>query len=121
MKRFLLIAAFLLSPLSLQAQYWNDYVLEKGFDSRDYFLRPHRILSLNLKNIDPGLLGVLPDYLSEFSFQPATLSSLEGSRLYLDLKGSAEKPKAQSAQVPRLSALLLRQLLLRAALLCPAR
>ncbi len=99
MKRFLLIAAFLLSPLSLHAQYWNDYVLEKGFDSRDYFLRPHRILSLNLKNIDPGLLGVLPDYLSEFSFQPATLSSLEGSRLYIDLKGSAEKPKAPKYRV----------------------
>lgn len=99
MKRLLLLAAMVSGPLSLQAQYWNDYVLEKGFDARDYFLRPHRILSLNLKNIDSGLLGVLPDYLSEMSFQPATLSSLEGSRLYIDLKGSAEKPKAPKYRV----------------------
>jgi hypothetical protein len=93
MKRFLLLAAVVLNPFSLQAQYWSDYVLEKGFDAREYFLRPHRLLSLHLRNLDPGLLGVLPDYLSEISFQPATLSSLAGSRLYIDLKGSSEKPE----------------------------
>ncbi|MDZ7268920.1 MAG: hypothetical protein ONB48_14395 [candidate division KSB1 bacterium] len=94
MKRLLLLAAALLSPLAAPAQYWNDYLLEKGFDERGYFLRPHRLLSLNLKNLDSGLLGVLPDYLGEISFQPARLSSRKGSQLYLDLKGSAEKPKA---------------------------
>jgi hypothetical protein len=67
--------------------------LEKGFDSRDYFLQPHRILSVNLKNIDEGLLGILPDPLSELSFQPAGLSSISGTRLYIDLKGSSEDPK----------------------------
>jgi hypothetical protein len=94
MKRLLFLAALALSPFSLHAQYWSDYLLEKGFDSRDYFLRPHRIVSVNLKNLDAGLLGVLPDPLSEISFQPAMLSSISGTRLYTDLKGSAEKPKA---------------------------
>ena len=93
MKRVVLLAVLALSPLALHAQYWNDYVLEKGFDSRDYFLRPHRIISVGLKNIDPGLLGIFPDPLSEISFQPARLSSISGTRLYLDLKGSAENPK----------------------------
>src|SRR5574341_1950894 len=92
MQRVVLFAWLALSPLALHAQYWNDYVLEKGFDSRDYFLQPHRILSVNLKNIDPGLLGILPDPLSELSFQPAGLSSITGTRLYVDLKGSAEDP-----------------------------
>jgi hypothetical protein len=93
MKRVVLFAFLALSPLTLHAQYWNDYVLEKGFDSRDYFLLPHRIISVGLKNIDAGLLGILPDPLSEMSFQPATLSSISGTRLYIDLKGSAENPK----------------------------
>lgn len=94
MKRILILCAAILSPISLHAQYWSDYVLEKGFDPRDYFLRPHRIIGLSLKNIDEGLLGIMPDPLSEISFQPAALSSISGSRLYIDLKGSAEKPKA---------------------------
>jgi hypothetical protein len=94
MKRLVFLIAFALSPLALHAQYWSDYLLEKGFDSRDYFLRPHRIVSVTLKNIDEGLLGILPDPLSELSFQPAGLSSISGTRLYIDLKGSAEKPKA---------------------------
>jgi hypothetical protein len=93
MKRVVLFAFLALCPLALRAQYWNEYILEKGFDSRDYFLQPHRILSVNLKNIDPGLLGILPDPLSEISFQPAGLSSISGTRLYIDLKGSAENPK----------------------------
>ena len=67
MKRLIFLAVFVLSPLALHAQYWSDYLLEKGFDSRDYFLRPHRIISVNLKNIDEGLLGILPDPLSELS------------------------------------------------------
>jgi len=91
MKRRFFIAAILLSPVAALAQYWSDYVLEKAFDPRDYFLRPHRILSLSLKNLDAGLLGILPDPLSEMSFQPATLSSISGARLYIDLKGSSEK------------------------------
>ena len=93
MKRLLFAVVLALCPATLSAQYWTDYVLEKGFDQRDYFLRPHRIVSLHLKNIDPGLLGVMPDPLSEMSFQPATLASLPGSRLYLDLKGKANEPK----------------------------
>jgi hypothetical protein len=92
MKRFIILAAVVL-PLSLHAQYWSDYVLEKGFDERDYFLRPHRIVGLSLKNLDEGLLGILPDPLSEMSFQPAMLSSISGTRLYIDLKGSSEKKK----------------------------
>ncbi|MCI0553748.1 MAG: hypothetical protein L0287_22600, partial [Anaerolineae bacterium] len=71
MKKALLVAAVSLFPISLHAQYWADYVLEKGFNPRDYFLRSHRVLSLNLKNQDAGLLGILPDPLSEMSFQPA--------------------------------------------------
>jgi len=93
MKRVVWFALLTLCPLTLHAQYWNDYVLEKGFDSRDYFLRPHRIISVGLKNLDAGLLGILPDPLSEISFQPAMLSSISGTRLYLDLKGSAENLK----------------------------
>jgi hypothetical protein len=93
MKHLFFFFLFMLSPLALRAQYWSDYLLEKGFDSRDYFLRPHRIISVNLKNIDEGLLGILPDPLSELSFQPASLSSISGTRLYIDLKGSSEKPK----------------------------
>lgn len=93
MKRILLFAVLVLCPVSLSAQYWTDYMLEKGFDARDYFLRPHRILSLHLKNIDSGLLGVMPDPMSEMSFQPAVLSSLPGSRFYLDLKGKSNEPK----------------------------
>jgi hypothetical protein len=93
MKRVVLFAFLTLSPLALHAQYWNEYVLEKGFDARDYFLQPHRLLSVGLKNIDAGLLGILPDPLSEISFQPALLSSISGTRLYIDLKGSAENPK----------------------------
>jgi len=93
MKRVFFFIFCALCPLALHAQYWNDYVLEKGFASRDYFLRPHRIISVGLKNIDPGLLGILPDPLSEISFQPARLSSISGTRLYLDLKGSAESPQ----------------------------
>jgi len=91
MKKALLLAAVLLFPISLHAQYWADYVLEKGFNPRDYFLRSHRVLSLNLKNQDSGLLGILPDPLSEMSFQPAALSSITGTRLYIDLKGSSSK------------------------------
>ncbi len=97
--RLLCVAALGLTPLTLRAQYWSDYVLEKGFDSRDYFLRPHRVLTLNLKNLDQGLLGILPDPLSEISFQPATLATITGSRLYIDLKGSAEKPEAPEYRV----------------------
>ncbi len=96
---FLFLAALLLSPLVLHAQYWSDYVLEKGFESRDYFLRPHRVLTVNLKNLDAGLLGILPDPLSEMSLQPAMLATISGSRLYIDLKGSAEKPKAPKYRV----------------------
>ncbi len=97
--RLLGIAALVLTPLTLRAQYWSDYVLEKGFDSRDYFLRPHRVLTLNLKNLDAGLLGILPDPLSEMSFQPATLATISGNKLYIDLKGSAEKPEAPEYRV----------------------
>lgn len=97
--RFLCLAALLLFPLTLRAQYWSDYVLEKGFDARDYFLRPHRVLTLNLKNLDAGLLGILPDPLSEMSFQPAKLATLTGNKLYIDLKGSAEKPEAPEYRV----------------------
>ncbi len=97
--RFLFLAALLLRPLALHAQYWSDYVLEKGFESRDYFLRPHRVLTLNLKNLDAGLLGILPEPLSEMSLQPAMLATINGSRFYVDLKGSAEKPKAPKYRV----------------------
>jgi hypothetical protein len=93
MKRFIILAAFVIIPLSLRAQnyyYGSDFVIEKSFDARDYFLRPHRILGLNLKNLDAGLLGILPDPLSDMSFQPALLSSLAGSRLYIDLKGKSD-------------------------------
>jgi hypothetical protein len=89
----------MLFPLALRAQYWSDYVLEKAFDRRDYFLQPHRVLTLNLKNLEPGLLGILPDPLSEMSFQPATLATISGNKLYLDLKGSAEKPEAPAYRV----------------------
>ncbi len=99
MKRLVFLIVFALNPLALHAQYWSDYVLEKGFDARDYFLRPHRIVSVNLKNIDEGLLGILPDPLSELSFQPAGLSSISGTRLYIDLKGSAENSKAFKQRV----------------------
>lgn len=98
-KRLFLSAVLLLSPLTLRAQYWNDYVLEKGFDSRDYFLKPHRVLTLNLKNLDAGLLGILPDPLSEMSFQPARLATISGNKLYIDLKGSAEKLEAPAYHV----------------------
>ncbi|NUO83606.1 hypothetical protein HUU05_26320 [candidate division KSB1 bacterium] len=97
--RFLALAALILCPLALRAQYWSDYVLEKGFESRDYFLRPHRVLTLNLKNLDAGLLGILPEPLSEMSLQPAMLATINGSRFYVDLKGSAEKPKAPKYRV----------------------
>lgn len=93
MKRVIWFACWIFWPLTLHAQYWNDYVLEKGFDSRDYFLRSHRLVSVSLKNIDLGLLGILPDQISELSFQPAMLSSISGTRLYIDLKGSAENSK----------------------------
>ena len=93
MRRLFFIAAVVIAPFSAHAQYWTDYVLEKGFNPRDYFLRPHRIVSLNVKNLDSGLLGILPDPLSEMSFQPAVLSSLSGAKLYIDLKGSSEKPQ----------------------------
>ncbi len=99
MKRLVFLIVFALSPLALHAQYWSDYLLEKGFDSRDYFLRPHRLVSVNLKNIAAGLLGILPDPLSELSFQPAGLSSISATRLYIDLKGSAENPKAFKQRV----------------------
>lgn len=95
----LCLAALMLFPLTLRAQYWSDYVLEKGFDRRDYFLKPHRVLTLNLKNLDAGLLGILPDPLSEMSFQPATLATISGNKLYIDLKGSSEKPKAPQYRV----------------------
>ncbi|MFQ5633076.1 MAG: hypothetical protein ACE5I1_30275, partial [bacterium] len=93
MKRLLFIIVIALCPATLSAQYWTDYMLEKGFDARDYFLHPHRIISLHLKNIDPGLLGIMPDPLSEMSFQPAVLSTISGSRFYLDLKGKSNEPK----------------------------
>jgi len=99
MKRFVFFIFLTLCPPALHAQYWNDYVLEKGFDSRDYFLRPHRLLAVGLKNLDPGLLGILPDPLSEISFQPARLSSISGTRLYIDLKGSAENLKTFKSRV----------------------
>ena len=46
MKRILGLAILLAVASSLHAQYWSDYVLEKGFNSRDYFLQPHRIIAL---------------------------------------------------------------------------
>ena len=91
MKRILGLAILLAVASSLHAQYWSDYVLEKGFNSRDYFLQPHRIIALHTKSLDAGLLGIRPDSLSEISYQPALLSHITGTKLYIDLKGSEEK------------------------------
>lgn len=91
MKRFLFLLLFCASVSAGQAQYWRDYVLEKGFNPREYFLQPHRIISLQTKNVDVGLLGIRPDSLSEISYQPARLSFIRGTKLYLDMKGSEEK------------------------------
>ena len=91
MKRLFVLCFMFFSFSFANAQYWSDYVLEKGFNSRDYFLQPHRIISLQTKNIDPGLLGIRPDSLSEISYQPARLSFLKGNKLYMDLKGSEDQ------------------------------
>ncbi|HDL17643.1 MAG TPA: hypothetical protein ENH29_01155, partial [Bacteroidetes bacterium] len=91
MKRLLFLLLVSMSVSSVQAQYWSDYVLEKGFNARDYFLQPHRIVTLQTKNVDMGLLGIRPDSLSEISYQPARLSFIRGTKLYLDMKGSEDK------------------------------
>ena len=88
----LFISIFLFMSFRLcPAQYWSDYVLEKGFNSRDYFLMPHRIVSIQIKSIDVGLLGIRPDTLSEIGYQPAMLAAIPGTKLYVDLKGSEEE------------------------------
>lgn len=56
-----------------------------------FFLRPHRMLSLRLRNLDAGAWGLLPDLLSEFTFQPALLSTFAGNTFYVDLKGSSNR------------------------------
>ena len=91
MKRFFILFIILTCVQVSNGQYWSDFVLEKGFSSRDYFLQPHRILSLQTKNMNIGLLGIRPDSLSEISYQPARLSHIQGSKLYIDLKGSEDK------------------------------
>ncbi len=91
MKKIFSLIIILTVVNSASAQYWSSYVLEKGFSSRDYFMTPHRILSLHTKNIDVGLLGIRPDSLSEISYQPARLAQITGTKLYVDLKGSEDK------------------------------
>lgn len=91
MKRLVVLCIIFFGFSFVNAQYWSDFVLEKGFNSRDYFLQPHRIISLQTKNIDPGLLGIRPDTLSEISYQPARLSFIKGTKLYIDLKGSEDQ------------------------------
>ncbi len=85
------LAAFLAFPSFVFAQYWADYVLEKGFDGRSYFLQPHRIQSLQLRNLDSGLQWIRPDSLADWTVQPALLSGLSGLKIYLDLKGRTEE------------------------------
>ena len=91
MKKIFSLIIVLTVVSSASAQYWSSYVLEKGFSSRDYFMNPHRILSLQTKNLDIGLLGIRPDSLSEISYQPARLAQIYGTKLYVDLKGSEDK------------------------------
>ena len=90
-RAILLATLVLVLPATALPQYWADYVLEKGFDGRSYFLQPHRIQGLQVRNLDPALQWIRPDSVTDWTLQPALLSSLTGTKLYVDLKGKTEE------------------------------
>ena len=51
MKRFFITFIMLICVQVSNGQYWSDFVLEKGFSSRDYFLQPHPTVWGNSQHI----------------------------------------------------------------------
>ena len=79
-------------PGGAHAQYWGEQVLEKSFESTDFFFRPSHVNPYSLGGFGSAAVGLLSDPLLDVQINPAYLAadSLPGQYAYLDFRNSRE-------------------------------
>jgi len=91
MKKIIIMLLCLVSISFGQYGYWGHYLLEKGYEDNQYFLQPHRALTMQMEGIGEEMLGLFPDTLANMSFNPALLANISKSRFYIDFAN--QKPE----------------------------
>jgi hypothetical protein len=94
MKKYLLILIFLLSYSLNFAQYFSEYVNEKGFEHSSLFFKSHFLNTFGLYRFSEVAVGLIDDPFLNIYLNPANFSDSLNSNvlLYLDFRGDRIEP-----------------------------
>ncbi len=86
----LLLFFSLVQPVA--AQYYDNQVLEKGFERTDFFFAPSYLNPFGLEGFGPVVSGLVNDPLLDLQFSPSLIraDSSGRARLYLDFRSTRE-------------------------------
>jgi hypothetical protein len=81
---------FFITPLSLQAQYWGERAMEKGFEQTEFFFVPSSLNPYGIGSFKSTSPGLLNDPLVNLSFNPALIhtDSARSGYLYIDFRSA---------------------------------
>jgi hypothetical protein len=80
----------IMTPVSLQAQYWGERAMEKGFEQTDFFFVPSTLNPYGLGSFKSTTPGLLNDPLLHLSVNPALIhtDSTRNGYLYIDFRSA---------------------------------
>lgn len=93
--RFSLLIALLtalFNPTEMQAQYYNERVLEKSFEQADFFFQPSFLNPYGIGGFGRAAPGFIDDLLLNLQMSPAfpAFDSLNSAYVYLDFRNSRQ-------------------------------
>jgi hypothetical protein len=98
----LYVALTISMPPLLNAQYWGERVLEKGFEQTDFFFAPVHLLPYGIGSFKGTTAGLLSNPLQEIALNPSrlVLDSTKDVWLYTDFRGARNVTQEESPVLP---------------------